>query len=68
MRDIRPQHVLSPVHHLVNFLAMPEELEVHETRLVPAIKNGNIYVRNNVLIVSGNWTLTSNSGIQTFHT
>ena len=35
VRDVGPQHVVLAVHHLVHLFAVPQQFEVHETRLVP---------------------------------
>ena len=35
VRDVGPEHVVLAVHHLVHLFAVPQQLEVHETRLIP---------------------------------
>ena len=35
VRDVGPEHVVLAVHHLVHLLAVSQQFEVHETRLVP---------------------------------
>ena len=35
VRDVGPEHVVLAVHHLVHLFAVPQQFEVHETRLVP---------------------------------
>ena len=40
MRDVDPEHVVLAVHHLVHLFAVSQQLEVHETRLVPGKETG----------------------------
>ena len=35
VRDVGPEHVVLAVDHLVHLLAVPQQLQVHQTRLVP---------------------------------
>ena len=40
VRDVGPEHVVLAVHHLVHLFAVPQQLEVHETRLIPGKEAG----------------------------
>ena len=46
-----PQHVFSPIHHLLNPPPLPQQLESHQARLVVQVLEARLAARDHVVLV-----------------
>ena len=46
-----PQHVLPPIHHLLNLPPLPQQLESHQARLVVQVLKAGLAARDHVVLV-----------------